>query len=415
MGSLKHATIPGTLRWAMIVQFAVGGTVMPFVSVLLRDRGLDYQQIGVIFSAASSTLLVFPFLWGMMADRYLAFDRLFTLLNFLALIALTLFAWQRNFWGLLITFTAFYATYNPALTLMNALSFRHLSDPRTQFGALRSWGSIGWILPSVPIYLWLAHIQGRSGSHTSDLNVVLWLGIAATLSMLILTFFLPHTPPSGKGAAGHPNRPAYWPAVKKLISDGSYLTILASFFLIAGSFSLFFFYSPTYLQDLGVHRSWIGPIQCIGVAFEIFLFRRQPGFVRRWSYRVSILFGCLCLVARHLIFAYSTNLWLLCGSYLLTGMVIVFYHTGVSVLVNSMARPEVRATAQTMLVFFGSGMGPMFANWSAGWLATKAGQSVRPVFLFAAALAGCASLLILWRGSRLEPAQATEAPASAAA
>ena len=99
----------------MLLQFAAGGAVLPFVTLVLRDRGLDFAHISIIFSVASATLLVFPLLWGMLADRYLPLNRLFTLLNLAASGALILFALQRDFAGLLLAFALFSACFNPML------------------------------------------------------------------------------------------------------------------------------------------------------------------------------------------------------------------------------------------------------------------------------------------------------------
>jgi MFS family permease len=396
MSPEKEAVIPRSLYWAMIVQFAIGGAVLPFVSILLRDRGLEFSQISRIFFASSSTLLFFPFLWGLLADRFIPMNRLFVLLNLVAFVALAVFAIQKTFWGLLVSFTVFVACFQPTLTLINALSFHHLRSPREQFATLRAWGSVGWIIPSLPIYIWLAR------SKTPELDFALYLGIGLSLIMAVIAMFLPHTPASARTIGVDLSKAlGYWPAVKRLVRDPNYITILASFFLMAASSSILIYYSPPFLEDLGIKRSWLGPIQCIGVVLEVVLFPWLPGFIARWRYAASILLGCACLLGRHLLFAYSDNPWLLSASYLLAGMVIVFYNIGLSILVNAIASLEVRATAQTLLVFFGSGMGPMFANWAAGLLAPHSGDSLRPVFLFAAALAGLATLLILLRSTKL--------------
>jgi len=399
MGSNPQANAPRSLYLAMLLQFAVGGAVVPFVTILLRDRGLDYGQIGQVFFFSSSTLLVFPFLWGMLADRYLPINRVFTLTNLLGAGSLVLLFYARSYQALLMSFTCFYACFNPSLSLMNALGFHHLHSPRTQFGPLRSWGSLGWILPSLPIWLWLI------GTREANLSFVVWMAAGLSVAMGMVTFLLPHTPPGGRvDREREAGRLAYWPAVKRLLTDGNYVTILVSFFLMMASFSILVLFSPPFLEEHGVGRAWIGPVQCLGVVLEIILFRWQPRFVRSWTYPASILIGCLALLARHLLFAFSHNPWLLCGSYLLAGMVIVFYHIGISILVNAIATAQVRATAQTLLVFFGSGMGPMAANWLAGRLAAAAGEDLRPVFLFAAALAGLASLLIFLRRNSLRRA-----------
>lgn len=375
---------------------------MPFISLYLRDRGLDFTQISVIFLVSSGMLLVFPFLWGMLADRVVPMNRLFAILNVLSVGALALLGSQDTFAGLLLGCALFYACYNPTLTLINALGFHHLARPREQFANLRAWGSLGWIVPSLPIYLWLAK------SRNDNLEFVLYLGIGLSLAMAVVTFFLPHTPPGASGALNPVRDLGYWPAMKRLLYDPNYVTLLISFFLVASSFSILVLYSPPFLEDNGVDRAWIGPIQCIGVVLEIILFRWRGLFVQHFSDAGAILFGCVCLVGRQLLFAFSESAWLLSASYLLAGMVIVYYHIGASILANAIALREVRATAQALLVFFGSGLGPMFANGIAGRLAAAADQSLRPVFLFAAALAGLAALLVAVRAPALNRAAAGE-------
>jgi MFS family permease len=389
-----HAPIPRILCAAMALQFAAGGAVIPFITLLLRDRGLDFAHVSQIFLASSASLLVFPFLWGMLADRWVPLNRLFTALNLLAALALVGLAAQGSFAGSLAAFTIFVACLSPMLMLINALGFHHLPNPGMQFGWLRAWGSMGWIVPFLPISL----LAWRDG----DLHFTLWLGAALCLAMAIFSFWLPHTPPGGgRNILGKPSRDAYRSAIKGLLGNPNYLVLLAAMFLVAGGYSLLTYYSPPLLEEVGVPRPWIGPIQGIGVVSEIILLPCQAWLIRRWNYTTIILSGCLALFARHVLFALSASPWVLSLSYPLAGMVIVFFHMGASVLVNVMAAREVRATAQTLLVFFGSGLGPMFANWAAGRIAGHFQNQLRPVFLFASVLAACAALLILLRGRQL--------------
>jgi MFS family permease len=377
----------------MLLQFAVGGSVMPFITLLLRDRGLSMGQIGVVLAWAAATLLVAPFVWGMLADRFIPLNHVFVLVNTLGAGALVLFALQTRPLGLTVAYAIFVACFAPTLSLINALSFHHLPDPPRQFGVVRSWGSLGWILPFVPIALWLA----RPGH--SDLTFVIWMGVGLCLAMAVLGMFLPHTAP---GAAGtNPGRLAYGPAVRLLLHDRNFLVLLAGMFLVSGSFSVLSYYSPPLLEDVGVRRHWIGPVQAIGVVFEIFLFQWQPAMLRRWNYAVILLMGCGALVLRHVLYAVVREPWTLSISYLLAAVVIVCFNMGVSLLVNAMARIETRATAQTLLSLFGQGLGPMCANYASGLLADRSGDRLEPVFWFAALWGAIAAALVLSRGRKL--------------
>ncbi len=383
----------------MLLQYAANGSVLPFVSMFFRDRGLTYDRISLIFFASSVVMLAAPFFWGMLADRVIPLNRVFVVLNWGGALALLVVIFQTGFAGMLIAFSVFSAFIVPTFMLMNSLSFHHLESPRVQFGVLRSFGSLGWIIPFLPISLWTAY-RPEAG-----LAFALWSGVTFCLLMGLFSFWLPHTPPGARRQLGAVAGPSlYGPALKRLLRQPDYLVLLASMFLMSGSFSMVIYYSPPFLEKLGMPRPWIGPAQALGVIFEIFLFWWQPLLLRRFRHTTVIIWGCLALAARHWMFAGSDNLWWLTASYLLTALVVVFHHTGVSMLANVLAGPEIRSTAQTLLAFFGLGVGPMFANGVASWLAARAGDDLRPVFLFGGGLALVAAVLIAARRNHLEAA-----------
>ena len=387
--------VPPSLFVVMLMQFSVGGSILPFMSIWLQENGLSFASIGTIFSIASSTFLVFPFLWGMIADRYVPIQKVFTFLNIMACLSLVFMQAQTTFGGLLLSFVLFYSFYHPTFTLINALSFHYLSNPQEQFGFLRAWGSLGWMVPSGFIFGWLLLHQGAS------MHFILYLGMASALITAFSTLFLPRI----EKRAPEPNfsgEENYWGSVRELFYDKNYMTLLGAFFLVSGSFSFVVYYGPPYLQANGVSKAWIGPIQCIGVVLEVALFPFLRVYIRRWGFVSSLIIGCSCLVLRHFLYYYFTNPWVLAFSYLLAGMVIVFFHIGLSILVNMIAGKSVRATAQTLLVVFGSGVGPMLTNFIAGRLSESAGNSLRPIFGFGMILALAALVLIIWRAPHLK-------------
>lgn len=404
---MNKRSIRVPLTVAMLLQFAIGGAVLPFLTLFLRDKGLDLTQISTIFSGASAMLLLFPFFWGMLADRFIPLNRLFTILNVFLVIWLLVFARQQSWLGLALAYMAFYACFNPSLVLLNPLSFFHLADPRQDFGSLRAWGSIGWILPSAIVYFWLA------ANPEMDLTVTIHLGTGIAALMFFASFTLPHTP-LGVTHTLETDEPGltYTQAIIKLARNPAYLILLAVYFLVASSFAIQAIYSPALLEEEGMARKWIGPAQCIGVVLEVFLFEWQKKFLHRLTYAHTILVGCVCMLFRHLIFSFSDNMTWLILSHLFTGMVIVFHHIGASMLVNAIAPKEVRSTAQTLLVLFGSGLGPMFANFCVGLIAQGTDQNLRMIFLFAAGLSAVGTV-ILWLSVRKlnDAAHAATAPA----
>ena len=48
---------PRSLVWAMVVQYAAGGALYPFVTLLLRDRGFAVAEISLVLLSGSAALL----------------------------------------------------------------------------------------------------------------------------------------------------------------------------------------------------------------------------------------------------------------------------------------------------------------------------------------------------------------------
>ncbi len=265
--------------------FAAGAPWFPSYPALARSRsGVEPDQPDlwrVLSHAAGLSVVV-----GMLADRFIPLNRLFAILNAMTCLALLTLGEWRSF-PAVVGYTLYFACFNPTLYLMNALSFHHLPNPREQFGRLRAWGSAGWIIPFLPISLWLGFRGGK------DLNFVLYVGVVCSLAMVALSFWLPHTPPGARRVAGSQERGgAYGPAAWRLLRDPDYLVLLVSTFLIAGSFSLMTYYSPPLLGIAACPRVWIGPIQAIAVVSEIVLFQGQPALLRsRFDYAKIVIAG----------------------------------------------------------------------------------------------------------------------------
>lgn len=399
MNELQTSRIPRSLTLVMFLQFGLGGAVLPFIALLFRDRGLDFTQVSYIFSGSSAMLLFFPFFWGMLADRIVPLNKIYTVLNALMVILLIIFARQQNFIGLMILFMLFYACLNPSFVLLNPLSFHFLDNPREQFGKLRAWGSIGWIVPSLIIYLWLALRP------EADLWFTVYLGIGIAGAMVVASFWLPHLKPGAIHVTPtHAPGIGYIESVKRLLCNRSFLVVLSVYFLVASSFAIQAIYSAPMLEDAGLERKWIGPSQCIGVILEIILFNWQIKLLARLPLSATILVGIAAMVGRHLIFWLSDNVFLLVASHLLTGVVIVYHHIGVSVLINTIAPREVKSTAQTLLILCGSGLGPMLANFGVGWITAATGQNLRMVFAFATALALTGGVILVINARKLNAA-----------
>ncbi len=388
--------IPLSLHAAMAFQFAVGGAFLPFVTLYLRDRGLGYEKVSWVHLTSAAVGSTVPFLWGWVADRWLSAEKLLALLHAGGAAALWAFARQSSFGGLLATYAVLFALYPPTGAILSATAYHNLASPDAQFGRLRLWGSIGWMLPSLPVYAWLA-----LAGDTRTLDLAFTLDLAAALEVLatVVCLRLPHTPPAGWRHGGHDGgrheSVPYGAALRQLLSRRGFLTFLGVIFLVHSSFAVLFYYSPPALEAAGFEREWIGPLQCVGVAAEVPFLFALPWVIRRFGYHGTITMGCASLLLRQLAYASASPRWVLASSYVLAGACVAFYLTAVSLSLNAMADRSVRATAQTLFSLVGAGLGQMAGHRAVGWIASGPQGNLTAAFLFASATAaGALGLLV---------------------
>jgi MFS family permease len=394
--TLNETTSPGPMRSlqaAMLSQYAVGGALIPFITLHFQDRGLDFSEIGWLFLTSSAVGVLVPLLWGYIADRAIPVHRLIMCLHGAGAIVLLVLARQSSFAGLLVTYGLFAAFFNPTGALLSALAYHTLPSPERQFGGLRLWGSIGWMLPSLPISLWLAWREGAE-----DPNVTFCVYLAAALGFLVVgvSFFFPSAPPVRTPLVGAGPVLPYPAALARLFRRRGFATFLTVVFLTHASFAVLIYYSPSFLEAAGFERKWIGPLQCLGVAVELPFLVVLPRVIGRVGYRITIALGCGTLFVRHALYAAAAGPVLLASSYVLAGACVAFYLTAVSLAINRMADRSLRASAQTIVFLVGSGLGQMFGHRAVGWLASRSGGGLHLSFLFAAIAAAAALALVVF-------------------
>ncbi len=395
MKGFRSATflgLPAPLVAVTMFQFAIGGSVLPFIAFHLKDEGFTYGEIGRIFFTGSASSLIFPLLWGFLSDRYIPLNRLFLLLNFLAGCFLIKLYQAEGLLAHQFLFACYYAFYHPTIILINSLCFHHLPNPSMQFGKIRGLGSLGWMIPSLPLFLLFFYAR------QVPTGFCLYVAAGIAFANVFLCLLLPHTPTARSRRAALPpaglldpeKKDEYFHQLGVLGRDRRFICLMLSLFFGAASFSIVALFSTPYLEELGVDRAYAGPIQCIGVITEVILMPLLPVFFLRFGYVNGMFFGLVSLLIRQLLSYFWPDALVLSLSYVFVGLMVIYYFTVVSMALERLADKVVRSTAQTFMVMLGSGLGPMSANLIAGYLAGKsdgADYALQPVFGFGGLLA----------------------------
>ena len=116
-------------------------------------------KINMIFLTMAIANIVAPFVASQLADRYFSTERflafshlvggLFLTLGVAAALLFRIAADVQSFEFLFWVMLGHCLLYAPTVALTNSLAFHHLPNGEKDFGSIRLWGTIGWIVAGV--------------------------------------------------------------------------------------------------------------------------------------------------------------------------------------------------------------------------------------------------------------------------
>jgi MFS family permease len=303
--------------------------------------------------------------------------------------------WQlatiESFNGLLLFSLLYSLIYSPTLSLTNSLAFHHLPDRDADFGKVRVWGTVGWIVVGIAIGQWLLHshtpaeiLLDGEVSNQADIAASQFAGMADAFKlsgilgglMGLFCFVLPATPPAG----GSGNN-ATFEALGEIKRQP-----LLTLFLIAVPVScihqFYFVHTAGFLGKFqtgatdSINRIFGvggGGLMTIGQMSEILVLGAIPLVAKKVSRKALLSVGLLAYGLRMALFVYGEDLGTVA---VLTGVALHGFCFGCFIFVAFMVVDEqtsddVRASAQSLfnLVIIGIGIiaGSMIAGSVAEW------------------------------------------------
>ena len=366
------------IRWRlsimMFLQYMIWGAWYPVLSAYMERIGFSGIQIGVIYSLLPVGCMIAPFIGGQLADRYVATEKLIGVLHLVGGLLLCITARATSYEFLLPMMLVWSLVYAPTLALTNSITFHHLPDAEKKFGLVRVFGTLGWIavglLLTVLRKVW-PETQGLPGLGGAD---SLWLGGFLSLLLGVFSFALPHTPPARTG-----DSPWAFLAAFKLLRDPSFVLFISIAFIVSTELMFYYVLTAPFLQTIGISSENIPAVMTIAQAAEIGTMLALPWMISHWGIRRTMTVGILAWPIRYAIFAYGDPTWLVVAALTLHGLCYVCFFVVSYIYVNSVASPDIRASAQAFITFvtLGAGMyfGSLFAGWIRDYFTTGAGNA----------------------------------------
>lgn len=353
------------LGMMMFLQYAIWGAWAPVLSVYLKETlGFTGLQFGVIYSLLPLATIIAPFISGQIADRYFASQKV---VGFLQLTggALLVFISSVTDYRTMMWLMLFYCLlYAPTLALTNSIAFINLKDPEKDFGIIRVWGTIGWIVAGLVLMGW--RFTSKSFEPIAFAGDTFLLAGIFSIIMAIQSFTLPPTPPKKEAA-----KPWAFLEALKMMKEKNFAVFIIIAFVVSTELMFYYILTAPFLtsEKIGLSDAAVPGVMVIAQVAEIFVLAIfLPYLIKRIGIRNILVIGVLAWPARYIIFAIGKPSWLVIASLSLHGFCFVFFFAAAFIYADMVAPRDIRHSAQSFIIFVTYGIGNYIGSLFAGWI-----------------------------------------------
>ena len=277
--------------------FFIWGIFLPFWGVWLEAKGVNSEQIGTLFSLGlllrfCSNITLLPRLKTAHATL-----QLLSLLSFSLLACLLVLVFFQG-WYALAAFTLLVNfMIGPMMPLGDIIGTRLVKQIKINYGQVRLWGSISFIVGSSFVGWSITAFGSES---------ILWVMVVAVFATYILSLI--QFSPRLQDPTDAPKEKV---ALRSLLTQPKVIYFVLIMGLIQGSHGAYYAFSAIYWSSVGISEFNVALLWGIGVLAEIILMRFNDRLFKRWSIKQMCLLAILAGLLRWTVLAETTNLGLL--------------------------------------------------------------------------------------------------------
>lgn len=350
-------TVYAQLSALTFFQFIVIGAYSPVIGTYLKDTlHFTGTQVGLTLTVFQAASMAAPLVAAFIVDRLVSGRALYAVLHLIGAGLSVALVHQREFLPFLGLFGVYAFFLGPTGGLVNALTFARMPDGRGQYGAVRLWGTLGWIASAVILALvWLA-----PGS------AMAWMFYLSALGSLVAaagTLILPH---AARVRPEGPFRLIPREAFRVFLQPG--ILKIGAVYFVCGILDRFYFIATApYLKQLGFSDSQLMPAMTLGQVTEVFLLLLTGTALKKWGLRNTLLVGLGFQFVRFSVMALNPGpLWLL-AALSLNGFVFAFFYAVVTIYVDGHTVPVTRGGVHQLMSLIFAGTSSVVGSLAAGF------------------------------------------------
>lgn len=280
--------------------FLVVGCYLPYMPVWLHWRKLDVDEIAVLLAAPLFTRILFTPVISFAADRVGGRRTILIALAWGSLLSFLLLWAASGFWQMLLATVVLAVNWTTIMPLIETVAATGLRTGALDYGRVRLWGSLSFIVASLGSGL----IIGKIGP-----EVVLPLLVAATALMVLGAHLLPGELGGRKSSAPSALRGLKLADAFDLVRAPLFLLFLLAASLIQASHALYYSFGSLNWRAQDIPDGAIGMLWSVGVVAEVALFAVSGRVIAYCGTARLLMLAGLAATLRWGVMAIDPPLW----------------------------------------------------------------------------------------------------------
>lgn len=356
------------------LQFFVWGSwLITVANYWFQTQNWEADKFGAIFSTMGIASLFMPALAGIIADKWIDSEKLYSALHLLSGISLFWLASVDNpdtFFYVILVAMIFYM---PTIALSNSVAYSSLKkydmDVVSNFPPIRVFGTIGFIAA-----MWIVNLTGNKSSENQ-----FYIAAVASIILALYSLTLPKCPPLAREKGDTSLSKAFGFEAFKLFKNKQMAIFLIFSMFLGAALQLTNAYGDVFLDDFKkipefansqiVRYSTI--IMSISQISETLFILAIPFFLKRFGIKNVMLISMAAWVLRFGLFAYGdpgAHVWMIILSCIVYGMAFDFFNISGSLYVETTTTPAIRSAAQGLFMMMTNGIGAILGSSISGLL-----------------------------------------------
>lgn len=359
--------------------FAGLGVMLPYFNLYFEELGLNGFQIGTLSAIVPAGKILFSTAWAYRADREGGRRGVTIVACVLSAAALLLFVFVTSFGGLMLACLALAMVDAPRLPLAEATTLDLVHRGRAEYGRMRGWGSIGFIVSSAATGAVLAVAPTR---------FVIYAALGWAVLNAAASFGLPAVPPET-------SRPRT--SLSSSLRRIEVILFFAGCLLMQASHGAYYAFFSIHMERSGFGSATIGLLWALGVGAEVAVMFFSPRLIGRVSPATLLVVCALLAALRWAMLSASASPAVVVPAQMLHAFTFAAFHIAAVTQTRRLFARDLQASGQALYSALTYGAGTVVGTLASGALFDNLGAW----FTFGASSAiavAAAGLMLAFKG-----------------